>query len=76
MFAATQFQHRSGRSHSSGYATIWLLTSSKPSLYFPEDMLRNIEAEAVRLGRSMSWVVQRAWRIARREIKKMPSSDA
>lgn len=48
----------------------------KQSLYFPDDMLRNIEAEAVRLSRSMSWVVQRAWRIARKEIKKMPGSDA
>ena len=32
-----------------------------------------IKAEAVRLERSLSWVVQRAWRRAREEIKKTPA---
>jgi uncharacterized small protein (TIGR04563 family) len=47
----------------------------KQSLYFPEDMLREIAAEARRLDRSMSWVVQRAWKAARREIKTLASTD-
>jgi uncharacterized small protein (TIGR04563 family) len=34
-------------------------------------MLAEIIAEAHRLDRSMSWVVQRAWEIARKDIKKM-----
>jgi uncharacterized small protein (TIGR04563 family) len=34
-------------------------------------MLDEMSAEAQRLDRSLSWVVQRAWRIARREIEKM-----
>jgi len=34
----------------------------KQSLYFPEEMLREIEHEAQRLDRSLSWVVQHAWR--------------
>ena len=45
----------------------------KQSLYFPEDMLEEIQREATRQARSMSWVVQQAWRIARSEIRKLPS---
>ncbi len=45
----------------------------KQSLYFPESMLTEIKEEAARLDRSLSWVVQRAWKIARAEIKKLPS---
>jgi uncharacterized small protein (TIGR04563 family) len=45
----------------------------KQSLYFPESMLQEIKEEAARLDRSLSWVVQRAWKISRAEIKKLPS---
>lgn len=45
----------------------------KQSLYFPESMLTEIKEEAARLDRSLSWVVQRAWKIARPELKKLPS---
>ncbi|MCU0657396.1 MAG: TIGR04563 family protein [Polyangiaceae bacterium] len=45
----------------------------KQSLYFPESMLQEIKEEAARLDRSLSWIVQRAWKIARTEIKKLPS---
>ena len=45
----------------------------KQSLYFPESMLQEIKEEAARLDRSLSWVVQRAWKLARLEIKKLPS---
>jgi uncharacterized small protein (TIGR04563 family) len=47
----------------------------KQSLYFPESMLEEIKEEAARLDRSLSWIVQRAWKIARVEIKKLPSVD-
>ena len=40
----------------------------KQSLYFPEDMLREIQEEANRQDRSLSWIVQQAWKIARNEI--------
>lgn len=42
----------------------------KQSLYFPEEILSEIAAEATRLDRSLSWVVQRAWRTARSEIRR------
>jgi uncharacterized small protein (TIGR04563 family) len=47
---------------------------SKQSLYFPEEMLKEIQAEAARQDRSLSWIVQKAWRAARRELAKYPSS--
>ena len=44
----------------------------KQSLYFPEEMLAEINAEAARLDRSLSWVVQAAWKNARDRIKSFP----
>lgn len=46
----------------------------KQSLYFPEEMLREIMREANRLDRSLSWAVQQAWRVARHEVRKFPSA--
>lgn len=45
----------------------------KQSLYFPESMLKEIMAEAARLDRSLSWIMQRAWLVARKDIRKIPS---
>ncbi len=47
----------------------------KQSLYFPDDMLNEIMKEAIRLDRSLSWMVQRAWRVAYDEVRKFPSVD-
>jgi uncharacterized small protein (TIGR04563 family) len=46
----------------------------KQSLYFSEAMIEEIRQEAVRIDRSTSWVVQRAWKLARAELKKMPGT--
>ncbi|MEE9382160.1 MAG: TIGR04563 family protein [Nannocystaceae bacterium] len=45
----------------------------KQSLYFPEEMLSEIQREAARQDRSLSWIVQKAWKISRRDIMKYPS---
>ncbi len=45
----------------------------KQSLYFPEDMLKEIQEEATRQDRSLSWIVQKAWKSARATIKAFPS---
>jgi uncharacterized small protein (TIGR04563 family) len=45
--------------------------ANKQCLSFPVDMLKEIEHEAARLERSVSWVVQRAWKLARDELKKI-----
>jgi len=46
----------------------------KQSLYFPDDMLREIMAQSTRLDRSLSWTVQQAWRVARAEGQKFPAA--
>jgi uncharacterized small protein (TIGR04563 family) len=46
----------------------------KQSLYFPEDMLKEIQHEAARLDRSLSWIVQQGWKVARNKMKEFPSS--
>ena len=47
----------------------------KQSLYFPEEMLREIQEEATRQDRSLSWIMQQAWRSARPQIAKMPGME-
>jgi uncharacterized small protein (TIGR04563 family) len=47
----------------------------KQSLYFPEEMLKEIGAEATRQDRSLSWIVQKAWKAARKEIMSIRSVD-
>ena len=45
----------------------------KQSLYFPENMLQEIQHEAARLDRSLSWIVQRCVKLGLTEVKKLPS---
>jgi uncharacterized small protein (TIGR04563 family) len=45
----------------------------KQSLYFPEEMLAEISKEADRQDRSMSWIVQQAWKMAREQVMRFPS---
>jgi uncharacterized small protein (TIGR04563 family) len=47
----------------------------KQSLYFPEDYLDEIREESLRQDRSMSWIVQKAWEIARDKVKQFPSAN-
>ncbi|MFP4599280.1 MAG: TIGR04563 family protein [Persicimonas sp.] len=47
----------------------------KQSLYFPEDYLEEIRAESIRQDRSMSWIVQKAWEIARDKVTQFPSAN-
>jgi len=48
----------------------------KQSLYFPEEMLKEIGAEATRQDRSLSWIVQQAWKAARKDIMNIPSVES
>ena len=45
----------------------------KASLYLPDDILHELQDEAQRLDRSMSWILQRAWIMARDQIALIPS---
>ena len=46
--------------------------ATKQSLYVPDEMLREIMSESIRLDRSLSWIVQAAWRVARGEVSRFP----
>jgi uncharacterized small protein (TIGR04563 family) len=48
----------------------------KQSLYFPETMLKEIQREADRLDRSLSWIVQRCIRVGLPELRRLPSTDS
>jgi uncharacterized small protein (TIGR04563 family) len=45
----------------------------KQSVYFSTEILQEIAEAANRLDRSMSWIVQKAWRLARAEIARFPA---
>ena len=47
----------------------------KQSLYFPDEMLSEIQTQAQRLDRSLSWVVQQAWKISKTELRRIPSPN-
>jgi uncharacterized small protein (TIGR04563 family) len=47
----------------------------KQSLYMSEVMLDEIGMEAARLDRSLSWIVQQAWKLSRDRIRAMPSVE-
>ena len=47
----------------------------KQSLYFPQEMLEEMQKEAKRQDRSLSWIVQQAWRLARKSLRKIPSAN-
>ena len=54
-------------------------TKKKVTLYFNAPMLAETQREAIRQDRSISWIIQAAWKRAREEIKRLPSvgrSDA
>ena len=46
----------------------------KVTLYFNSAMLAETHKEALRQDRSISWIIQASWRIARDMVKQMPSS--
>lgn len=46
----------------------------RQNLYFPSDMLAELQRESTRQDRSISWLIQQAWKIARTELKRVPST--
>jgi uncharacterized small protein (TIGR04563 family) len=51
---------------------ITTIDKRKQSLYFPEEMLLEIQREAARQDRSLSWIVQQAWKLARDRVASIP----
>jgi uncharacterized small protein (TIGR04563 family) len=44
----------------------------KVTLYFNSGVLEETQREAIRQDRSISWIIQAAWRHAREEIRRLP----
>ena len=44
----------------------------KVTLYFNSGMLAETQKEAIRQDRSVSWIIQPAWKIARDELRGLP----
>ncbi|MCS6856511.1 MAG: TIGR04563 family protein [Deltaproteobacteria bacterium] len=45
----------------------------KISVYLPLDIINELRREALRLDRTISWIIQRCVRIGIHEIRKMPT---
>jgi uncharacterized small protein (TIGR04563 family) len=45
------------------------------SVYLPDDMDAEIREEARRLDRTISWIVQQAWKLAKYELRKFPTMN-
>ena len=48
----------------------------KVTLYFSAGMLDETQHEAIRQDRSISWIIQAAWRVARGEVQRLPGYGA
>jgi uncharacterized small protein (TIGR04563 family) len=48
--------------------------SRRQALYFPTEMLGELQAQAMRQDRSISWLIQQAWRIGRTELQRVPGT--
>ena len=47
----------------------------RKSIYIPEDINREIQAQSDRLDRSYSWIIQQLWRLAKDKIVDLPSPN-
>jgi uncharacterized small protein (TIGR04563 family) len=45
----------------------------KVTLYFNSGMLAETQREAIRQDRSVSWIIQAAWKIARDDVRRLPA---
>jgi len=53
-----------------------MATKQKLTLYFPQDLLEEARLEAQRQERTVSWILQKAWQIARDDIRDLPDADS
>jgi len=47
----------------------------KQSLYFPTEMLGEMQLEAQRQERPLSWIMQQAWKLSRQRIQGYPGVE-
>jgi uncharacterized small protein (TIGR04563 family) len=46
----------------------------KVTLYFSAGILDETQREAIRQDRSISWIIQAAWRLSRDEVRRLPGA--
>lgn len=49
-----------------------MASKKKMTLYFSEELFEETRREAERQDRSVSWVLQMAWRMSRDKLREMP----
>lgn len=47
----------------------------RQSLYIPDDIYADMMCQCVRLDRNISWLIRRAWALARERIAEFPSVE-
>lgn len=52
-----------------------MATKKKMTLYLSEDLLNQTKQEALRQDRSLSWIMEAAWKMARERLQEMPGVD-
>lgn len=50
-------------------------SKNKKTIYIPDPLLRELEAEAKRQDRTVSWLIKRAWLESRDKIKQYPGVE-
>lgn len=52
-----------------------MASKKKMTLYFTEEVVSETKQEALRQDRSLSWIMEVAWKIARERLQSMPGVD-
>lgn len=52
-----------------------MAAKEKVTLYFPSELVEEAKAEADRQDRSLSWIIQMAWRVAKNHLQTMPGIE-
>lgn len=52
-----------------------MAAKQKLTLYFPEEIVAETKQEALRQDRSLSWIIQMAWMMARERMQDLPGIE-
>lgn len=52
-----------------------MAAKKKMTLYFSEELISQTKQEALRQDRSLSWIMEVAWKIAKERLETMPGVD-
>lgn len=52
-----------------------MAAKKKLTLYFSEEVLNETKSEALRQDRSVSWILETAWKMSREHVQALPGID-